>query len=153
MTQKSKTAIYPGSFNPFTLGHKSIVDRALELFDRVVIAIGHNESKGSSSNIEIRKKHIQDIFADIPEVEVTVYNGLTSDEAVKCGACAIIRGVRSVSDFESERIMADVNRKLCGIDTILLFSLPEFASLSSSMVRELEHFGADTSKFLPQTDN
>lgn len=151
MTPTSKTAIYPGSFNPFTLGHLSIVERGLKVFDKIVVAVGCNECKSRrGDDFSGRVESIRRVFEDEPRVEVITYSGLTADEAVRLGACAILRGVRSVADFETERQMADVNRDLCGIDTYILCSLPEYGFLSGSMVRELEHFGADVSKYLPK---
>ncbi len=134
-------AIFPGSFDPFTLGHADIVARALAIFDRIVIAIGINDSKRSLYSAEERLKQIADLYADEPRVEVISYDGLTVDAARKAGARFIVRGVRSVADFEYERTLALVNRHLDGIETILLYSLPEHSHISSSIVRDLLHHG------------
>lgn len=144
-----RTVIFPGSFNPFTIGHADIVERALHLFERVVVAIGYNEQKGNKADIEDRLNTIQSLYAQESRVEVISYSGLTVDAAKQCGATAILRSVRSVKDYEYELQMADVNRQLTGIDTVVLFARPELASISSSVVRELQHFGQDTTRFLP----
>ena len=145
--QKNKL-LFPGSFDPFTIGHKDIVDRALLLADEVVIAIGvHPEKKGMFS-VEERKEQIRRVYADEPRVTVCSYEGLTTDFAAEVGATALLRSCRSVKDFEYERDMADVNRKLTGIDTLVLFATAEHAAVSSSIVRELMRYGKDVSKFL-----
>lgn len=145
------TAIFPGSFNPFTIGHKSVVDRALPLFSRIVIAIGINADKpsGTSGSTASRVQELKQLYAHEPRVEVRSYSGLTTDFAHSMGATWILRGVRSVKDFEYEQSMADINRRLTGIETLLLFTLPEHAGISSSVVRELSSYGADISQFLP----
>jgi len=145
------TAIFPGSFNPFTIGHKSVVDRALPLFSRIVIAIGINADKpsGTSGSTDSRVQELKQLYAHEPRVEVRSYSGLTTDFAHSMGATWILRGVRSVKDFEYEQSMADINRRLTGIETLLLFTLPEHAGISSSVVRELSSYGADISQFLP----
>lgn len=144
-----RTVIFPGSFNPFTIGHADIVERALQLFDRIVVAIGYNEQKGNKADVEERLNTIQSLYAQESRVEVISYSGLTVDAARQCGATAILRSVRSVKDYEYELQMADVNRQLTGIDTVVLFARPELASISSSVVRELQHFGQDITRFLP----
>ncbi len=144
-----RTVIFPGSFNPFTIGHADIVERALHLFERVVVAIGYNEQKGNKADIEDRLNTVRSLYAQESRVEVISYSGLTVDAAKQCGATAILRSVRSVKDYEYELQMADVNRQLTGIDTVVLFARPELASISSSVVRELQHFGQDITRFLP----
>ena len=141
--------LFPGSFDPFTLGHSDIVRRALSLFDEVVIAVGYNESKAGWMPVEDRLSSIRRLYADEPRVTVESYTGLTVDFAKGHGITAIIRGVRTTADFEYEMQLADVNRQLTGIETILLPASPQLASLSSSIVRELAHFGRDISAFLP----
>lgn len=148
---KQRIAIFPGSFNPFTIGHKSIVDRAMPLFDRIIVAIGVNESKGEADPDDLARR-IRDIavlYADEPSVEVYSYEGLTVDFAQEMGAQFILRGVRSLADFEYERTLADINRRISGLETVLLYTLPEHSSISSSVVRELAHYGVDTAEFLP----
>ena len=143
------TAIITGSFDPFTIGHFDIVSRALPLFSRIVIGVGVNERKKYMQSAEVRCADIKRIFADEPKVEVKAYSDLTVDFARREGAIYIIKGVRSVKDFEYEREQADINRQLSGIDTLLLYSDPRYSSISSSMVRELIHFGQDVSPYLP----
>lgn len=155
MTQKShdaalRVALFPGSFNPFTLGHKSVVDRVLPLFDRVVIAVGYNEAKGGDGvGAGDRAEAIRRVYRDNPSVEVITYSGLTVDACRRCGARFMVRGVRSVADFEYERSLADINRDIAGIETLLLYTLPCYASVSSSAVRELSRYGCDVSRYLP----
>ena len=143
-------AIFPGTFDPFTVGHNDIVRRALTFTDEIVIAVGINERKHTLAELEDRLEVIRRVFADEPRVSVASYDGLTVDYAKEVGANAIIRGVRSISDFEYERNMADINRHLTGVETILLFSSPELAYVSSSMVRELIHLGKPVDEFLPK---
>ena len=143
-------AIFPGSFDPFTIGHHSIVKRALAFMDEIVIGIGVNEGKQSCIPTEKRLKMIEQLYKDEPKVKVEAYSGLTVDFAEKWQASFIIRGIRTVRDFEYEEGIADVNKKLSGIETIFLFTEPEFSSVSSTVVRELLHYGKDVSAFLPE---
>lgn len=145
-----KKAIFPGSFDPFTLGHHSIVKRALSFMDEVIVGIGINEGKRSLIPVEKRVDMIRLLYADEPRVKVEAYSGLTVDFAREQAAEFIIRGIRTVKDFEYEEGIADINRKLTGIETIFLFTEPELASVSSSVVRELLHYGKDVSMFLPE---
>ena len=144
-----RKGLFPGSFDPFTLGHADIVKRALELFDEVVIAVGYNEQKTGWMPVEERVAAIKKLYVDEPRIKVESYTGLTVDFAQAKGISAIVRGVRTTKDFEFEMQLADMNRRLTGIETILLPASPELASLSSSLVRELAHFGHDVSAFLP----
>ena len=143
------TGIFTGSFDPYTIGHDDILRRALPLFDHIVIGIGVNERKNYMQSAEERMKTIKAIYADEPKVEVKTYNDLTIDFARRENASYIIKGVRSVKDFEYERDQADINRQLSGIETLLLYADPRYSAVSSSMVRELIHFGQDVSRFLP----
>jgi pantetheine-phosphate adenylyltransferase len=146
-----RTGIFVGSFNPFTIGHDSIVRRALPLFDRLVIGVvGDNVHKPDLPSAEERMQAIHDVYADEPRVEVKPYHGLAMDFAKTEGAQYIVKGVRSVSDFEYEQWQADFNRKLGGIETILFYTEPELASVSSSAIRELAHFGVDMSPYIPK---
>ena len=148
-----KTGIFVGSFNPFTIGHDSIVRRALPLFDRLVIGVvGDNVSKLGVQPATERMKAIQELYSNEPRIEVRPYYGLSIDFAREVGARFIVKGVRSVKDFEYEREQADMNRLLTNgeVETILLYSEPQFSSISSTMVRELEHFGVDVEPFLPK---
>lgn len=145
----ARTALFAGTFDPFTIGHYSIVKRALPMFDKIIIGIGTNSGKKCMFSVEERTKAIEKVFADETRVEVKVYNCLTMDFAKKVGAGVLLRGVRSTKDFEYEREIADVNLRLGGIETVLLISEPEHTSTSSSIVRELITYGKDVSEFLP----
>ncbi|WP_456099628.1 pantetheine-phosphate adenylyltransferase [Prevotella histicola] len=145
-----RTGIFVGSFDPFTIGHDSIVRRALPLFDKIVIGVGINERKTHMLNEDERVERIAQLYASEPKIEVKGYNDLTVDFAKREQAHFIIKGVRSMKDFEYEREQADINKLLNGIETILLYAEPQLASISSSVVRELKHFGRDISKFLPE---
>ena len=144
-----KIALFAGTFNPYTIGHHSIVTRALAMFDKIIIAIGHNSQKSSPEDTEERVAKITRTYADEPRVEVVAYEGLTSDFAKEQGACCLLRGVRSVKDFEYERDLADLNREISGLETVILLSEPQYAAISSSAVRELMSYGKDVSKFIP----
>ena len=151
MTHKSadRTALFAGSFDPYTIGHHSLVERALPLFDRIIIAIGENSGKSSSLSVNERINRISELYAGNSKIKVISYNGLTVDTCKAEGAKWLLRGVRSVADFEYERNLAYANRKISGIETVILFTLPEHACVSSSIVRELAHYGYDTEPFLP----
>ena len=146
-----RKGLFVGTFDPFTIGHNSIVRRALPLFDRLVIGVvGDNVHKPSMSPVEKRIKTISELYQNEPAIEVKPYYGLAMDFARQEGAQFIVKGVRSVSDFEYEQWQADFNRRLGGIETILLYTEPELASVSSSALRELAHFGVDINPFLPK---
>ena len=154
MAERTMTrAIFPGTFDPFTVGHASIVSRALTFIDEIVIAIGINESKHTHFPLEQRKRMISDYYKDNPRISVQTYDGLTTDFAREAGANLIVRGIRTVRDFEYEETIADINRQLTGIETILLFTEPELTCVSSTIVRELLSFGKDVSQFLPKGMN
>ena len=144
-----RVAIFPGSFDPFTRGHESIVRRALPLFDKLYIAIGVNGDKRSFMTMEQRQAWIERVFKEDPRIQVITYNGMTVDVAREVGAQFIVRGVRLIQDFENEKHLAEVNRDLTGIETILLYTLPEDSHISSSIVRELARYGQDVSAYLP----
>ena len=146
-----KTGIFVGTFDPFTIGHDSIVRRALPLFDQLVIGVGFNERKQTMFSVEERVETIRSLYANEPKISVEAYSDLTVDFASRMQAQYIIKGVRSVKDFEYEREQADVNRQLTGIETLLLLAEPQLASISSSVVRELKHFGKEIDEFLPST--
>jgi pantetheine-phosphate adenylyltransferase len=145
-----RKAIFPGTFDPFTLGHHSIVKRTLGFMDEVIIGIGYNDQKHCLLPIEKRLETIRKVYADEPRVKVLAYSGLTVDFAQEQGAGFMVRGIRSVKDFEYEEGIADINRKLSGIETIFLFTEPELSAVSSSVVRELLRYGKDVSAFLPE---
>lgn len=143
------TAFFAGSFDPFTVGHASVVERALTIFDRIIIGVGINATKTSAAEAERRAKDIMNLYESEPRIEVKIYNCLTVDAAKSAGASCLLRGVRSVKDFEYERDMADVNRQLSGLETVLIYSLPEHSAVSSSIVRELHAYGKDVSRYMP----
>ena len=145
----SRIALFPGSFDPFTRGHQAIVERALPLFDRLVIAIGVNRAKKGWMPVEERLEKLRALYANEPRVEVVAYETLTMDLAAEYGAKYVLRGVRSVADFEYERTIADANRKIGDLETIFLISDADTAHISSSLVRELAAFGHDVSDLLP----
>lgn len=146
---RRKIAIFPGSFDPFTVGHASIVERGLPLFDEIVIGVGINENKRALYSSDRRVEAISRLYAHEPRVRVEAYDDLTVDFARRCGASFILRGLRSVKDFEYERDIANMNHRLTGIETVLLFTEPHYSSISSSVVRELIAFGKDVRDFLP----
>lgn len=147
----ARTAIFPGSFDPFTRGHAALVDEALRLFDRVVIGIGHNPSKRGLLTVENRRRLIADLYAADPRVEARIYTGLTGDLAAETGACAIIRGVRNTTDFEYERTMEAANRRLFpALTTVVLFTPAHVADIASSTVREVRAFGRSVEEFMPE---
>lgn len=147
--ERHRIALFPGTFDPFTIGHKSLVERGLTCVDEIVIAIGINEKKKTYYTLEQRIEAIRRLYADEPRVRVVSYSGLTVEVAQREKAQFILRGIRSVIDFEYEKSIADVNRQLTGIETLLLFTEPAYAHVSSSVVRELLHFGKDVSPFIP----
>ena len=144
-----KTAIFPGYFDPFTICQYDIVMRGLQLFDEIIIGIGRNASKQSYFPLDERIKTIQSVFAGEARVRVMVYEGLTINFAQAQNADCILRGVRSVQDFEYERSMAEANKQLSGLETILLYTRPEYAHISSTLVRDLHSHGKDISVYLP----
>lgn len=145
----AKTALFAGSFDPFTKGHYALVKRALPMFGKIIIGIGTNSGKKSMFPIEERIEAIEKAFAGEERVEVKTYSCLTMDFAKEIGADVLLRGVRNTKDFEYEREIADANLLFGGIETVLLISEPEHASISSSIVRELITYGKDVSEFLP----
>ncbi len=145
-----RRAIFPGTFDPFTIGHYSVVKRALTFMDEIIIGIGVNDSKRTWFPTEKRVAMIQQLYAGEPRIKVEAYNGLTVDFASEREAGFIIRGIRTVRDFEYEETIADINRKLANIETILLFTEPELTSISSTIVRELLQYGKDVTSFLPE---
>lgn len=144
-----RTGIFVGSFDPFTIGHASVVRRALPLFDHLVIGVGVNAGKRYMTSTEDRVAAISRLYADDSRVTVETYMGLTVDFAERHGAKFIVKGVRSVRDFEFEREQADINRRLTGVETVLLYAEPGMDSISSTVVRELTSYGRDCTEFLP----
>lgn len=146
----SRICLFPGTFDPITLGHTDIINRALPLFDKVVIGIGRNASKVPMFSEEQRLKWIKDLYADEPKVDAVVYEGLTVECCKKVGANFILRGIRYVNDFEYEKAIADMNRSINGhIETVFLTCLPQYTSVASTLVRDVLKNGGDVSQFLP----
>jgi pantetheine-phosphate adenylyltransferase len=150
---EKRIALFPGTFDPFTVGHESLVRRGLSLMDEIVIAIGINEEKKSFFPLDKRLRMIRELYENEPRVSVESYNSLTIEFARKAGAQYILRGVRSVTDFEYEKTIADMNRTISGIETFVLFTEPALTHVSSSHVRELLRYGYDVSGFLPKGMN
>lgn len=144
-----KRAIFPGTFDPFTIGHFGIVERGLTFFDEIVIAIGVNQSKKTLFSLEKRLDIIKQAFQHEPRVKVTTYDCLTVDYAKSIDAGFVLRGLRSVGDFEYERTIADANRKFTGVETVILFTELKYSYISSTVVRDLISYGKDISDFLP----
>lgn len=147
--ENKRVALFAGSFDPFTMGHHRIVQRALNMFDAVVVAVGHNMGKDTMFPTEKRVADIRALYKDDNRVQVLAYSGLTVDFAKSIGAACLLRGVRSVKDFEYERDLADINLRLSGMETLFLVSEPQYAAISSSVVRELLAYGKDVSAFMP----
>jgi pantetheine-phosphate adenylyltransferase len=146
-----KIAVFPGSFDPITLGHESIVRRALPLFDKIIIAIGVNADKAGYFPVEKRLEWIKKVFINLPQVSVESYNGLTVDFCKKVNADYIIRGLRTSADFEFERSVAQVNLKLVpDIETVFMLTLPEYVMVTSSIVREVHKHGGNIEQFIPE---
>ncbi len=150
MKSPKRIALFPGTFDPFTVGHESLVRRSLTLVDEMVIAIGVNDNKQSFFPLDKRLQMIRDLYLPEPRVRVESYDTLTVDFAREVGADFILRGIRTIADFEYEKTIAHMNRTLSGIETILLFTEPNHAHISSSIVRELLRYGRDVSSFLPE---
>ncbi|MCD7900816.1 MAG: pantetheine-phosphate adenylyltransferase [Bacteroides sp.] len=145
-----RRAIFPGTFDPFTIGHYSVVTRTLSFMDEVIIGIGINENKNTYFPVQKRLDMIRDFYKEESRIKVMAYDCLTIDFAQQENAQFIIRGIRTVKDFEYEETIADINRKLANIETILLFTEPELSCVSSTIVRELLSYNKDISQFLPQ---
>ena len=146
-------ALYAGSFDPFTIGHLDIAEKALEMFGSLIIGIGYNESKKEEWPVERRVEAIKKIFVNRKEVEVEAYKGLTVEFAKAKGAGVLVRGVRNTLDFEKEKELADINKIVSGINTVMIPAAPELSYISSSMVRELYHNGYDITRFIPADNN
>lgn len=146
-----RIAIFPGSFDPFTIGHESIVKRSLSIFDKIIIMIGYNANKKSFFPIEKRMKWINQVFENEPQVEVRIHEGLTVDFCKEVGAKYILRGIRTSSDFEYERAIAQINKKMHPeIETVFLLTLPEHTPVNATIIRDIVFHGGDASMFLPK---
>ena len=145
-----KLAIFPGSFDPFTVGHEDVVRRGLSIFENIVIAVGYNANKKDYFPLDDRMQWIRDVFANDPRVTVEKYEGLTVDFAKEIRATHILRGIRTSADFEYERAIAQVNKAMSNIDSVFLLTTPEHTPVNSSIVRDILKHGGDASMFLPE---
>jgi pantetheine-phosphate adenylyltransferase len=149
-----KKAVFPGSFDPFTIGHESIVRRAIPLFDEIIIAVGYNVNKKGYFTLEDRKRWIKNVFADEPKIKVDHFEGLTINYCKEAGAGYLLRGLRTSADFEYERAIAQVNKAMHeGIETVFFLTMPEHTPVTSTIVRDIIKNGGDASKFLPKGMN
>jgi pantetheine-phosphate adenylyltransferase len=147
-----RIAVFPGSFDPFTIGHESIVRRALSLFDRIIIAIGTNTNKADFFPIEKRMQWIKEVFEFDEKVSILNYNGLTIEFCQQVGAKFILRGLRTSADFEYERAIAQVNKVMDqDVESIFILTSPEYSAITSTLVRDIIRHGGDASKFLPNS--
>jgi pantetheine-phosphate adenylyltransferase len=149
-----KIAVFPGSFDPFTIGHEGIIRRALNLFDEIIIAVGANALKKSYYPLAIRKEMICKVFSGEPRIRVDHYDGLTVDYCKNKGAKYLLRGIRTAADFEFERAIAQVNRALSpDIESVFLLTIPEHSPVNSTIVRDIIRSGGDASQFVPAAVN
>ncbi|MEA1877996.1 MAG: pantetheine-phosphate adenylyltransferase [Bacteroidota bacterium] len=145
-----KIAVFPGSFDPYTKGHENVISRSLDLFDKIVIAIGSHSQKSNFFSLEKRLAMISDLYQNEPRVEVDHYDGLTIDYCETIGAGYLLRGLRTSADFEYERAIAQVNRKMNSkVETVFLLTVPELTPVNSSIVREILRHNGDVTQFLP----
>jgi len=143
-------AVFPGSFDPFTIGHEGIVRRALSLFDEIIISVGANALKKSYYSLDARKEMIAKVFADEPRISIDHYEGLTVDYCRRKGAGFLLRGLRTAADFEFERAIAQVNKAMAPeIESVFILTIPEHASINSTIVRDIIRSGGDASRFVP----
>jgi pantetheine-phosphate adenylyltransferase len=149
-----KIAVFPGSFDPFTIGHEGIVRRALVLFDEIIVAVGANALKKSYYSLEAKEEMIGKVFSDEPRVRVEHFEGLTVDFCRKKGSAFLLRGIRTAADFEFERAIAQVNKVLASdIESVLLLTAPEHSHINSTIVRDIIRSGGDASMFVPAAIN
>lgn len=150
MEDTKRIAVFPGSFDPFTIGHKAILDMALPLFDSIIVAIGVNSEKKDFFPLEKRIRHISQVYANNPKVSVETYTSLTIDFCKQKHAKFILRGLRNTTDFQFEKSIAQMNRQLSpNIETVFLVTPPECGHVSSTIVRELIRYGTDISNYIP----
>ncbi len=145
-----KTAIFPGSFDPFTVGHEDVVRRSLSLFDKIIIAVGYNSNKRDFFPLDDRMQWIRDVFVNDDRIRVEKYEGLTVDFAREIGCTHILRGIRTAADFEYERAIAQVNKAMSGIDSVFLLTTPEHTPVNSSIIRDIVKHGGNAGQFLPE---
>ena len=145
-----RTAIFPGSFDPFTNGHFDIVNRGLKLFDKIIIAIGHNSDKKRYFSLELMTQKIREAFPDNPRIEIISYSELTANLAKKHNANFLLRGLRNTTDFEYENSIAQVNRYLNDyLESVFLITSPKYAAINSSIIKEVHRYKGDIGEFLP----
>lgn len=146
-----RVAVFPGSFDPITKGHENIILRAIPLFDKIIVAIGENAEKKALFPLEKRKKWVASVFKSYPSVKIDIYKGLTVDFCRKVKAKYLLRGLRTSADFEFERTIGQVNKRMYpDIETVFLLTTPELTAIHSSIVREVFRYGGDTSQFVPE---
>lgn len=146
-----KIAIFPGSFDPFTIGHESVITRALPLFDEIIVAIGSNTNKKAYFSIEQRMQMIREVFSDTDRIKIESYEGLTVEYCRQKGARYLLRGLRTSSDFEYERAIAQTNKAMYPeLESVFLLTLPEHTPIKSTIVREIIRLGGDASQFIPK---
>ncbi|MFB6316972.1 pantetheine-phosphate adenylyltransferase [Saccharicrinis sp. FJH54] len=148
-----KVAIFPGSFDPITIGHEAIVKRGLSLFDEIIVAVGYNSNKNTYFSLSARMAMIEKVFEDEPAITVRGYDGLTVEFAKDAGARFILRGIRTSADFEYERAIAQINKKMSGIESVFLLTTPEQTPVNSTIVRDILRHGGDATMFLPDKIN
>jgi pantetheine-phosphate adenylyltransferase len=149
-----KIAVFPGSFDPFTIGHEAIIRRAVSLFDEIIVAVGTNALKKTFYSLETRKEMINRVFENEPRVRVDQYEGLTVDYCKRNGAKYLLRGLRTAADFEFERAIGQVNKSMApDIESIFLLTVPEHSFINSTIVRDIIRSGGDASKFVPAAIN
>jgi pantetheine-phosphate adenylyltransferase len=149
-----KIAVFPGSFDPFTIGHEAIIRRSMGLFDEIIIAVGANALKKNFYSLETRKEMISKVFENEPRVRVDHYEGLTVDYCIRNGAAYLLRGLRTAADFEFERAIGQVNKSLApGIESVFLLTAPDHSFINSTIVRDIIKSGGDASKFVPSAIN
>jgi pantetheine-phosphate adenylyltransferase len=147
-----KTAVFPGSFDPFTIGHEGIIKRALNIFDEIIIAVGANALKKSFYSVETREKMISKIFENEPRIKVDHYEGLTVDYCRAHNAKFLLRGLRTAADFEFERAIAQVNKAMAPeIESVFILTVPEHSPVNSTIVRDIIRSGGDASRFVPSS--
>jgi len=145
-----RIALYPGTFDPVTNGHIDVATRAARLFDRLIVAVGHNQGKEPIFSVAEREEHLQAVCGGLPHVEIASFSGLLANAVGRFGAVAVVRGLRAVSDFEWEFQMALMNRRMSpGCETIFMMPSPEYSFVSSTMIREIARLGGDVSPFVP----
>jgi pantetheine-phosphate adenylyltransferase len=153
MMSDKKVAIFPGSFDPITVGHEAIVKRGLSLFDEIIVAVGYNSNKSTYFSLSTRMAMIEKVFEDEPSITVRGYDGLTVQFALDAGARFILRGIRTSADFEYERAIAQVNKIMTGIESVFLLTTPEQTPVNSTIVRDILRHDGDASMFLPKKIN